>query len=342
MPYACRLHAFGSHPPALRVEFLPAREPAPGEVVLGMLAAPVNPADLNVIEGTYGELPELPATIGNEGCGEILKIGADVQGWNVGDLALPLQQGTWASEMRLPAGALIPLPRGVDPLQAAMLGVNPATAWRMLHDFTTLREGDWIVQNAANSGVGRAVIQLARALGLRTLNVVRRAELIDELLGIGADVVVAEETDLRTHADSLCGSVRPKLGLNAVGGASALNIANALAPDATLVTYGAMSRQPLKIPNGLLIFKNLAIRGFWLRRWRESATAAEVRSTYESLAGFLAKGGLHTPVHSVHPLGDVLEAVAEAALERRGGKVLLQLDSCGAQDPGARNDTSGQ
>lgn len=342
MPYACRLHAFGSHPPALRVEFLPAREPAPGEVVLGMLAAPVNPADLNVIEGTYGELPELPATIGNEGCGEILKIGADVQGWNVGDLALPLQQGTWASEMRLSAGALIPLPRGVDPLQAAMLGVNPATAWRMLHDFTALREGDWIVQNAANSGVGRAVIQLARALGLRTLNVVRRAELIDELLGIGADVVVTEETDLRTHTASLCGSVRPKLGLNAVGGASALNIANALAPDATLVTYGAMSRQPLKIPNGLLIFKNLAIRGFWLRRWRESATAAEVRATYESLAGFLAKGGLHTPVHSVHPLGDVLEAVAQASLERRGGKVLLQLDGCGAQDPGARNDTSGQ
>jgi NADPH:quinone reductase-like Zn-dependent oxidoreductase len=227
--------------------------------------------------------------------------------------------------MVVPAESLVALPEGLDPLQTAMLGVNPATAWRMIHDFAKLQPGDWIVQNAANSGVGRSVIQLAKALGLRTLNVVRRAELIHELRVSGADVVVTEDTDLKTETLTLCGGVLPKLGLNAVGGASALNLANALCAGSPLVTYGAMGRQPLKIPNGLLIFKNISFQGFWLRRWKESAPHAEVRATYEKLADFLAAGVLHTPVHKVFPLDQVLEAIAEATQEKRSGKVLLRM-----------------
>jgi NADPH:quinone reductase-like Zn-dependent oxidoreductase len=227
--------------------------------------------------------------------------------------------------MIVDACQVIPVPQGLDPLQAAMLSVNPATAWRMLHDFATLQPGDWIVQNAANSGVGRAVIQLARALGIRTLNLVRRPELIDELLALGADVVTGEDMDLRKSGLDLCAGHFPKLGLNAVGGASALNVANALAPDSTLVTYGAMSRQPLKIPNSLLIFKNLTFSGFWLRRWKESASPAEIRETYSRLADFLACGILHTPVQSVYPLARVGEAIQSASMEKRSGKVLLDL-----------------
>ena len=227
--------------------------------------------------------------------------------------------------MVVPAEALIVLPDGLDPLQAAMLAVNPATAWRMLHDFALLESGDWIVQNAANSGVGRAVIQLAKALGLRTLNVVRRVELVEELEKIGADVVITEETNLRDQVQALCGGKNPKLALNAVGGASALNLANALAPGAPLVTYGAMGRQPLKIPNSLLIFKNLSFHGFWLRRWKETASPADVRETYQKLSAYLLAGVLHTPVHKTFPLSQALEAVAEAAREKRSGKVLLRM-----------------
>lgn len=322
---ACRLTAFGAKPPALTVENAPALEPGADEVLVRMLAAPINPADLNVIEGTYGELPLLPCVIGNEGVGVVERVGASVGGFAVGQTVLPLALGTWAEQMVVPAESLVALPEGLDPLQAAMLSVNPATAWRMIHDFVKLQPGDWIVQNAANSGVGRSVIQLAKALGLRTLNVVRRAELIDELRASGADVVVTEDTDLRADALTLCGGVLPKLGLNAVGGASALNVANALCAGAPLVTYGAMGRQPLKIPNGLLIFKNISFQGFWLRRWKESAPHAEVRATYEKLADFLAAGVLHTPVHKVLPLDQVLEAIAEATQEKRSGKVLLRM-----------------
>ena len=325
MTLACRLTAFGSNPPALSLEEIPALAPGAGEVLVRMLAAPVNPADLNVIEGTYGELPSLPCTIGNEGVGVVEQVGSSVHGLSVGQTVLPLSFGTWAEKMVVPAESLIVLPDGLDPLQAAMLAVNPATAWRMLHDFALLEPGDWIVQNAANSGVGRAVIQLAKALGLRTLNVVRRVELVEELEKIGGDVVVTEETNLRDQVQALCGGKDPKLALNAVGGASALNLANALAAGSPLVTYGAMGRQPLKIPNSLLIFKNLSFHGFWLRRWKETASPTDVRETYQKLSAYLLAGVLHTPVHKTFPLSQALEAVAEAAREKRSGKVLLRM-----------------
>jgi trans-2-enoyl-CoA reductase len=325
MPAACRLFGFGENPPAIRVEEIPTPSPAPGEVVVRMLAAPINPADLNVIEGTYGDLPALPATIGNEGCGEICALGSGVENLRIGQKILPLAFGTWARELVVPASDVIPLPDMIDIHQAAMLAVNPATAWRLLHDFVELQPGDWIVQNAANSGVGRAVIQLARHLGLRTLNVVRRPEVLYELRSLGADVVVTEESELRRDARQLCGGVLPRLALNAVGGASALNLANALAPGSPHVTFGAMGRQPLKIPNGLLIFKNLAFRGFWLRRWKETASRHEIQSTYQTLADLTACGILHTPVHWIFPLGEIQSALAEAAREKRGGKVLLEM-----------------
>jgi trans-2-enoyl-CoA reductase len=211
----------------------------------------------------------------------------------------------------------------MDVFQAAMLSVNPASAWGMLESFVGLRQGDWIAQNAANSAVGRCVIQIARSRGWKTLNVVRRPEVIEDLKALGADVVVLESRDLREVAAE-CGVSGARLALNAVGGASALNLANALADQGTLVTYGAMGRQPLKIPNGLLIFRNLEFKGFWVSRWLQRLSPAEAARTWNSLAA-LSLQGLQIPVHRVFPLGELLAAVEEAAREGRDGKVLLDL-----------------
>ncbi len=327
MSIAALLHQFGKPAESLSTGEVSLPSPGPEEVVLDMLAAPINPADLNVIEGTYGDLPELPATIGNEGVGRISSVGLGVTGLEPGQLVMPMTFGTWCRQMLVPAGNVIPLPEGLDTNQAAMLTVNPATAWRMLQDFVKLEPGDWVVQNAANSGVGRSVIQIAQALGWKTLNVVRRPELVDELTAAGGTVVVTEECDLRKELKTLCGGARPKLALNAVGGPSALNIANALATGGTMVTFGAMSKQPLKIPNGLLIFKGLKFEGFWLNRWRKNADRAALGETYAALAGLLKAGKLFTPVHATFSLTRVVEAVEAAGQEQRGGKVLLDLSA---------------
>jgi mitochondrial enoyl-[acyl-carrier protein] reductase / trans-2-enoyl-CoA reductase len=325
MPAACRLLEFGKSPAALDVGPLEVRPPGPGEVLVRMLHAPVNPADINVIDGTYGQLPDLPAIIGNEGCGEVVEVGEGVEGFLPGTMVLALGGGTWASHLTVPAGELAPLPAGVDPVQASMLLVNPCTAWCLLHDFVALGAGDWVVQNAANSGVGRAVIRLARTLGVRTLNLVRRPDQVDELLEFGGDVVVTADVDLRREVEALCGGARPVLGLNAVGGPSALNVANALASGSPLATYGAMGRQPLKIPNGLLIFRGLSFRGFWLSRWRREHGAEGLAGMLGHLGGLLHEGILQVPVAAIHPLGAVGAAVEEARTSGRSGKVVLDL-----------------
>ena len=140
-----------------------------------MRAAPINPADLNAIEGKYPGRRELPATPGFEGAGVIVDLGANITDLKIGDLViLPHNLGTWREAVAVKASELVAVPPEIEPVQAAMLKINPMTAWRLLHDYVDLKRGDWLIQNAANSAAGRAVIQIARELGYKTVNVVRR------------------------------------------------------------------------------------------------------------------------------------------------------------------------
>ncbi|MFZ0709390.1 MAG: 2-enoyl thioester reductase domain-containing protein [Terrimicrobiaceae bacterium] len=321
---ASQLTAFGKPAEVLGVREMACPQPGEGDLLLEMLAAPLNPADLNVIEGKYGELPVLPAVIGNEGVGRVAALGSKAEGFSVDDLVLPMRRGTWAQFMLASSAEAVRLPREMDVFQAAMLSVNPASAWGMLESFVRLRRGDWIAQNAANSAVGRCVIQIARSRGWKTLNVVRRPEVVEDLKALGADVVVLEGRDLREVAAE-CRVAGVRLALNAVGGASALNLANAVVDEGALITYGAMGRQPLKIPNGLLIFRNLEFKGFWVSRWLQRLLPAEARRMWDSLAALSLQGKLQIPVHRVFPLGELLAAVEEAGREGRHGKVLLDL-----------------
>jgi mitochondrial enoyl-[acyl-carrier protein] reductase / trans-2-enoyl-CoA reductase len=319
------LRAFGKPANVLEIKERSRPRLRQDEILLEMLAAPVNPADLNVIEGKYGELPELPAVIGNEGVGRVAAVGSKAAGFSENDLVLPMRRGTWSQFMVANATTAVRLPREMNAFQAAMLTVNPSSAWGMLKSFVKLAPGEWILQNAANSAVGRCVIQIARSFGWRTLNLVRRPDLIEELKSLGADVVAVEGCDLREVSAEHCGAARPRLGLNAVGGASALNLANALADFGTLVTYGAMARQPLKIPNGLLIFRNLEFKGFWASRWLRSLPPAESQKLWNALAWLSVEGKLRIPIHRIFPLSQLLAAVAEAGAEKRNGKVVLDL-----------------
>jgi trans-2-enoyl-CoA reductase len=223
------------------------------------------------------------------------------------------------------AEKLVIAPAEIEPVQAAMLKVNPITAWRMLHDFVSLGDGDWFIQNAANSGAGRAAIQIAHELGLRSVNVVRRAELVDELRAEGGDVVLVDGENLRDEVKAATGGAPIRLAMNAVGGESALRLANALAPEGTMVTYGAMSLQALKIPNGLLIFKNLTFRGMWVNKWYDQATPQLRAETFAPLFDMAKRGLLRSPVEKTYSLDELLIAVEHASRDKRAGKVVLQF-----------------
>lgn len=197
--------------------------------------------------------------------------------------------GTWRTHAQMDESQLIKIANkdGLSPLQISTVSVNPVTAYRMIKDFCSwdwMRTGEeWLIQNGANSGVGRAAIQLAREWGIKTLNVVREREtpgkteaLKQELQELGATAVVTEaellsgEFKSRVNELTRNGKEPIRLALNCVGGKSATALAKTLAPGSHLVTYGAMSKQPVSLPSGLLIFKNLAFDGFWVSKWGDN------------------------------------------------------------------------
>ena len=316
----------GNPPDVLRVESQPWPAPAPDEVVVKMRAAPINPADLNQIEGKYPVRPELPAIPGFEGAGVVVEIGADVKSVTNGALVIvPHNIGTWRDAIAVKADELVIVPAGIEPVDAAMLKINPMTAWRLLHDYVDLKKGDWLIQNAANSTAGRAVIQIARELSYKTVNVVRREELIDELRSEGGDVVLVDGENLRNQAKNATGGASIRLALNSVGGDSALRLANCLAPASTMVTFGAMSLQPLKIPNGLLIFKDLRFRGIWINKWYDNATKEQRMETFRSLFDMAKRGLLKAKVEKAYPLAEARAAVARAAQGKRSGKIIFEF-----------------
>lgn len=310
----------------LQLEESPLGEPASNEALVRITAAPINPADLNAIEGKYPVRPELPATPGFEGAGVVEKVGDAVRGLAVGtQVILPHDLGTWREAAVVAADKLVAVPNEIAPEQAAMLKINPLTAWQMLHGFVRLKKGDWVIQNAANSAAGRAVIQIAHELGYRTVNVVRRTELIDELRAEGGDVVLLDNDELRDAVAAAIGRAPIRLGLNAVGGESALRLAKIVAPEATIVTFGAMSLKPLTLPNGLLIFKNLRFTGFWVNKWYEQTNAAERDAVFAQLVDFAKRGLLQTKIERAYSLDDFAAAVARAGEGRREGKIIFRL-----------------
>ena len=317
----------GNPADVLHVETRPWPTPAADEAVVKMRAAPINPADLNQIEGKYPVRAELPATPGFEGAGVVTELGADVNSLTTGALViLPHNIGTWRDAVAVKAEDLVVVPDGIEPVQAAMLKINPLTAWRLLHDYVELQKGDWLIQNAANSAAGRDIIQIAHELGYKTVNVVRRAELIDELRAEGGDAALVDDENLREQVKNATGGAPIRLGLNSVGGDSALRLANCLAPGGTLVSFGAMSLQPLKIPTGLLIFKDLRFRGIWINKWYDNATKEERMDAFRPLFEMARRGLLTTKVEKAYPLSDAKVAVAHAAQGKRSGKIVFEFE----------------
>lgn len=316
----------GNPAEVLKLSERPVPHPEGHEVRVRMRYAPVNPADLNFIEGTYGRVAHPPCIPGHEGCGEVEEVGSAVTSLAKGDVVIPLLgAGCWTQHLIAEERYFAKLPPQIDRVQASMLRINPVTAWMLLKHFVKLDEGEWVAQNAANSGVGRAVIQLARHFGLKTINFVRRPELIDELKSLGADEVVLDNDEGVAEAKKIAGKEGLRLAFNAVGGDSAIHLMDVLGSEGTHITYGAMSRRSLKVPNKFLIFKNLQLRGLWITKWLEKASSAELAAVLDPLTTLIEKGDLVTAIDEIVPLADFQQAIVRAQQGSRQGKVILDL-----------------
>src|SRR5712691_4292002 len=212
--------------------------PGTGEVVFHVLAFPINPADVSMCRGSYRLRPTLPATPGAECLGRVAAVGSGVTHVKAGDLVVNLQRENWAQKRRVKADDVIPVPAGIDVLQGAMLRINPPTALLMLTDIVDLKPGDWVIQNVANSAVGRLAIRLARGRGLRTMNVVRRDSLFGELQALGADACAVDGPDLTETVKAKTGGAPIRLALDAVSGRATARLSSCLAEGGIVCNYG--------------------------------------------------------------------------------------------------------
>src|SRR6266851_3139317 len=318
---AVQLTAFGNPVDGLEYVDIPEPDaPDPNQVLIGVEFSPINPNDLMVAQGIYAYRPPLPPVIGNEGVGRVLAVGSGVENVKVSDRVLaPLSSFTWRERMVVSADGLFALPRDVDPQQLAMLAINPPTAALLLSEYVDLKPGEWVVQNSANSGVGRWVIAFAKTRGLKTVNIVRRPELVAELEAIGGDIVVVDSPDVSREIKAAVGHAELRLALDGVSGPATGVLASTLSPHGTLVSYAAMSLGPMSISPLEVIFKPLTVRGFWLGHPESAAKSAPAVA---QAADLIASGRVHIPVAATSALSSIKEAVAHA---QRGGKILLDV-----------------
>ena len=324
---AAQVRAFGRPETAIDVVEQPdPGEPGPDEVVVDTEFFPINPADVLNLEGKYGATPpKLPMIPGAEGVGRIAKVGSNVRHVKAGDRVLLPGPGCWRERIKAPAKVVFALPEGVDPKQLAMLRVNPPTAYLMLHQFVAPKPGQWVIQNAANSGVGHCLIRLARLAGVKTINVVRREELVAPLRAFGGDVVLTDGPDLDARVRAAIGDGNLPLAVDAVGGSATQRLARCVSDGGTVVNYGVLSGEPCMVDGRETVFRDVRLHGFWLRKWFADTPPARIAALYGELAAKVADGTLAVEVEAVYPIRRIKEAVAHAARGGRSGKVLVSF-----------------
>jgi NADPH:quinone reductase-like Zn-dependent oxidoreductase len=324
---AAQVNAFGRPDVAIEVvELADPGEPGMDEVIIDAEFAPINPADLLNLEGKYGAAqPKLPMIPGAEGVGRIVKTGSAVRHVKPGDRVLLPGPGCWRERFKAPGKVVFALPEGIDPKQLAMLRVNPPTAYLMLHQFVAPKPGQWVIQNAANSGVGHCLIRLARLAGVKTINVVRREELVAPLRAFGGDVVLTDGPDLDARVRAAIGDAALPLAIDAVGGSGTQRLARCVSDGGTVVNYGVLSGEPCMVDGRETVFRDVRLHGFWLRKWFADTPPAQIAALYGELASRLADGTLAVEVEAVYPIRNIKEAVAHAARSGRSGKILISF-----------------
>jgi trans-2-enoyl-CoA reductase len=317
---------FGIPADVLKLVSQEVADPGPREVLLRCLASPIHPSDIGIVLGKYGQLPQLPAVGGREGVAEVVACGEGVTDITVGQrVSVPRGVGAWQTYAVADAEDLFHIPSDIPLEMAAMATVNPPTAWRLLRD-GNLSKGDWVIQNAANSAVGLHVIEMARHLGLKTLNVVRREELLEPLKGLGADAVVLEESGYEKDVASITGGEPVLLALNSIGGESAVRLVRALSDGGQHVTFGAMQFEKVRFPTRELIFHDISLRGFWMDQWMRQNSRPRIQVMFDKIFDLMRKGEIRPSVEATYSLAEWSEAFASASRPRLG-KILFRMDS---------------
>jgi NADPH:quinone reductase-like Zn-dependent oxidoreductase len=320
---------FGEPGDVLQVRDVPIPEPGPGEVRVRMIASPVNPSDLLVVQGRYGVLPKLPATPGFEGVGIVDKVGGGLIGRLVAGKRVTVINsagGNWAEYAVIPARQARPVASDIPDEQVASFFVNPATVIALVRHVLKVPKGAWLLQSAAGSELGKMVIRYGKREGIRTINVVRRRAAVDELRALGGDLVItSEDGPIDAQVRTVTGGAGVKYAIDPVGGATGTQVFQSLGEDGRLAVYGVLSEEPIQVEVRRMIAGNQQVEGFWLGHWMRDRSIPALLLLFREIAQLIREGVLSTDVGAKFPLGSIREAAVEAERVGRRGKVLLTI-----------------
>lgn len=303
----------------------PERDPLPGQVAVAIHFAPINPSDLLLIAGYYGVRPSLPTILGAEGVGRVVAVGDGVDDARIGEqvIVVPaIGRSTWTERTIIDASAAVAVDG--DPRQLSMLGINPLTAWALLHGVAEPGASAWIAQTGATSATAGYVRALAAQAGLRLIDVVR-PEAVDAVRASGAQYVVADGPDLANDIKATLEGGSIELLIDSVGGPSTTALAKRMSPGGTIVSYTSRGGQPVSIDIGDLVFRGLTVQGLWLLPWIAQLPPEVIANRYRELAGLVNDGTLFAHVEATYSLGDFGHAFGHAGRPGRTGKILFDV-----------------
>ncbi|MBU5445101.1 zinc-dependent alcohol dehydrogenase family protein [Paenibacillus sp. MSJ-34] len=321
-----RFYEFGAPQHVLRVESRKIENPKPGEVLVRMLARPINPSDLIPITGAYAHRISLPAIPGYEGVGMIEEVGPCVPKELIGKRVLPLRgEGTWQEYVKASSDWIVPIPDAIDDDTAAQLYINPVTAWLACTEVLQIRPNDVVLVNACGSSIGRIFAQLSKMIGYRLIAVTRNHSYTEELLQLGASHVInITETPLHQTVMELTNGHGATAAIDSVGASSGTELAFCLRPGGMLLVIGLLSGTPV---NWADIAKQAKanIRMFHLRHWNGHVSVQTWQETFRHLVSLIISGKLKLTIPASHyDLQEVHDAVCYAQVSKRNpGKILL-------------------
>lgn len=298
-------------------------DPSPWEVIVDVEVFPINVADIAILAGDYGTLPQLPSTIGMEAVGTISECGEAIEELDVGDRVVILANNNWAERRKVAISAVQKVPKDVDLAQMSLLKVNPATAYMLLNDFVELEPGDWVIQSAPLSSVGQCIIQLAHAQGFKTVNVIHRPEIKAAVSELGGDVVLEDGPNLGARARAAIGLDPIRLALDAVAGPGVERLADCLCDGGQVVNYGILSGESCVLAAEQTVFRGISLKGFWLSKILNRIPRHKRSALFDILSNLVADQKLHIDVDSYYPITDIKAALQRAMERGRQGKVLV-------------------
>lgn len=308
---------------------LPVPQPGPGEVLIRMAVAPINPSDIGFLKGSYEQKKPFPLVPGFEGSGTVVAVGAGllprlVLGKRVG-CAVSATGGTWAEYLVTKAALCVPLPKNLTFEQGSMMMVNPLTA---LAFFDMVKRGRHaaVINTAAASALGRMILRLGLSAQVPVINIVRRPEQIQLLRSVGAQFVLStSEPNFLTELQRLSHTLNATLILDAVGGELFRQLVDVTPIGSTIMVYGNLSGEQHSFQPSALWKEDKRIAGFFLGTWAAKQNLIHLLRAMQTVKR-LAATDLQTFVQQRLPLSKAQEAIDMYQKNMTAGKILLVTD----------------